>query len=52
VFAGAIMGAMMAAMVPMLEHPTDDMVTPLARALAFLEAGMPLVARRVGSRQR
>jgi hypothetical protein len=42
VFAGAIMGAMLAAMMPMIEHPTDDMVTPLDRALAFLEAGMPL----------
>jgi AcrR family transcriptional regulator len=41
VFAGALMGAMMAAMVPMLEHPTDDMATPLDRALEFLEAGMP-----------
>lgn len=42
VFGGAIMGAMLAAMIPMLEHPSDDMMTHLDRALAFLEAGMPL----------
>ena len=42
VFGGAIMAAMLAAMMPMLEHPSGDMLTQLDRALTFLEEGMPL----------
>jgi predicted DNA-binding transcriptional regulator YafY len=42
VFGGAIMAAMLAAMMPMLEHPADDMLSQLDRALTFLEEGMPL----------
>jgi AcrR family transcriptional regulator len=42
VFGGAIMGSILAAMVPLIEgEPPDDMMTLVDRALAFLEAGMP-----------
>jgi AcrR family transcriptional regulator len=42
VFGGAIMGAMMAAMIPMLENPTPEILEAADRALEFVEKGMPL----------
>jgi AcrR family transcriptional regulator len=42
VFGGAIMGAMMAAMIPLLEHPSQDILESADRALEFVEKGMPL----------
>jgi AcrR family transcriptional regulator len=42
VFGGAIMGAMMAAMIPMLENPTPEILEAADRALEFVERGMPL----------
>jgi AcrR family transcriptional regulator len=42
VFGGAIMGAMMAAMLPLLEHPSQDILESADRALEFVEKGMPL----------
>jgi hypothetical protein len=42
VFAGAVMGGLLAALIPMLESGSVDMMTQLDRAFAFLEKGMPL----------
>lgn len=42
VFAGAVMGGLLAALIPMLENGSVDMMTQLDRAFAFLEKGMPL----------
>ena len=42
VFTGAVMGAMMAAMLPMLEEPSFDLLGDMDRALDFLEAGCPI----------
>jgi AcrR family transcriptional regulator len=42
VFAGAVMGGLLAALIPMLENGSVDMMTQLDRAFAFLERGMPL----------
>ena len=42
VFTGAVMGAMMAAMLPMLEEPSFDLLGDMDRALDFLEAGFPI----------
>jgi len=36
------MGAMMAALIPMLEDGSIDMMSQLDRAFEFLEKGMPL----------
>jgi AcrR family transcriptional regulator len=41
VFGGAIMGAILAAMVPMIEGDSGDMMTLVDRALEFVEKGMP-----------
>lgn len=42
IFGGAVMGAMMAALIPMLEDGSIDMMSQLDRAFEFLEKGMPL----------
>jgi len=42
VFGGAIMGAMMAAMIPMLENPSPEILEMADRALEFVEKGMPI----------
>jgi AcrR family transcriptional regulator len=42
VFGGAIMGAMMAAMIPMLDNPSPEILEAADRALEFVEKGMPL----------
>ena len=42
VFAGALMGALLAAMVPILEDGSADIVASMDRAFSFLEKGMPL----------
>jgi AcrR family transcriptional regulator len=42
VYTGAVMGAMMAAMLPMLENPAYDLLGDMDRALDFLEAGFPI----------
>jgi hypothetical protein len=36
------MGGLLAALIPMLENGSVDMMTQLDRAFAFLEKGMPL----------
>ena len=42
VFSGAVMGAMMAAMIPMLDKPSLQMLEMADLALEFVEKGMPL----------
>ena len=42
IYAGAVMGAMMGAMVPLLTDRDADFVVELDAALDFVEAGMPL----------
>ena len=42
IFGGAVMGAMMAALIPMLEDGSIDMMSQLDRAFEFREKGMPL----------
>jgi AcrR family transcriptional regulator len=42
VFAGAIMGGLLAALIPMLDGESADMATQLDRALEFLEKGIQL----------
>jgi hypothetical protein len=42
VFAGAFVGAFMAAMLPVMSDPEADFVTLANRALDFIEKGMPL----------
>jgi AcrR family transcriptional regulator len=42
VFTGAVMGAIMAAMIPMLRDPGADFVADIEAALNFLEEGLPL----------
>ncbi|MGA3030464.1 MAG: TetR family transcriptional regulator [Candidatus Limnocylindrales bacterium] len=42
IFAGAIMGAVMAALIPMLEDGSTDMIGQIDRAFEFIEKGMPL----------
>ena len=42
VFAGALMGAILAAVVPLVEDDSGDMMALIDRAFAFLEKGMPL----------
>jgi hypothetical protein len=42
VFTGAFMGAIMAAVLPAIGEPAPDYMALLDRALAYLEAGMPL----------
>ncbi len=42
IFGGAVMGAVMAALIPMLEDGSIDMMSQLDRAFEFLEKGMPL----------
>ena len=42
VFGGAIMGAMLAAMLPMVESNSGDMMSAVDQALGFIEKGMPL----------
>ena len=42
IFAGAVMGAVMAALIPMLDDGSIDMMSQLDRAFEFLEKGMPL----------
>lgn len=42
IFAGALMGGLMAAMVPMLEEGSVDMLAQLDRAFEFIEKGMPV----------
>ncbi len=39
-YTGAVMGALMASMIPTLEDPSTDFVTDLERALDFLEGGL------------
>jgi hypothetical protein len=42
VFTGALIGAMLASIFPMLWDPEADFVDLIDRALAYLEKGMPL----------
>lgn len=42
IFGGAVMGAVMAALMPTLEDGSIDMMSQLDRAFEFLEKGMPL----------
>jgi AcrR family transcriptional regulator len=42
IFGGAVMGAVTAALIPMLEDGSIDMMSQLDRAFEFLEKGMPL----------
>jgi len=42
VFTGAFMGAIMAAVLPAIDEPLPNYMPLLRRALAYLEAGMPL----------
>jgi AcrR family transcriptional regulator len=42
VFTGALIGAMLAGILPILEDPDADFVDLVDRALVFLEKGMPL----------
>ncbi len=42
IFAGALMGGLMAVMVPMLEEGSVDMLAQLDRAFEFIEKGMPI----------
>jgi len=42
VYTGAVMGAMMAAMIPMLQDPTSDLLGDMDKALDFLEGGLRL----------
>ena len=42
IFAGAVLGAVMAALIPMLDDGSIDMLTQMDRAFEFVEKGMPL----------
>ncbi len=42
IFSGAVMGALTAALIPMLDDASIDMMAQLDRAFEFLEKGMPL----------
>jgi AcrR family transcriptional regulator len=49
IFAGALYGAAMSVLFHWLDHPEDDVVALLDRAMAHLEAGLPLAPSRPGA---